>query len=115
MKRFTATLVLLWALVLGPALCAGGLMEHACDCGHESDVECEHEDSCPDDPCATAVRTEEQDALAEFEFSAPRIAVAILALEAAENPSCWSGSAGPPLRPDRWNLPFALSDRPQRI
>lgn len=56
MPRGSAILFSIWALVLLPALCMGGLIGHACDCasdGHSqlADSDCGHEEACDDDPC----------------------------------------------------------------
>ena len=115
MARLFTSLFLIWALLLGPALCVGGLLEHACECGSEISVECQHEDSCPDDPCAPLVRAEDQDAQANFEFEGPQVIVALLTLDAELASVRWSWSSGPPLPPDCWSLPYAQSNRPQLI
>lgn len=113
MARLTSTLLLVWALLVGPALCVGGLLEHSCECGES--VACEHEDSCPDDPCVTVVRVEDQDAQANFQFEGPSVLVAVLTLDADLASVSWAWSSRPPLPPDRWNLPYAQSDRPLLI
>lgn len=47
-----------WALLLLPALCTGGAVGHACECGDADS--CCHETDCPSDPCSqvTAVRAQ---------------------------------------------------------
>lgn len=57
MTRFISIVVALWALFCIPAVCAIGVLEHPCECAHETS--CSHEDSCPSDPCAngTLMRT----------------------------------------------------------
>ena len=42
-------MILAMTLLLLPALCAGGVILHACDCG--SEAPCSHELTCSDDPC----------------------------------------------------------------
>lgn len=54
MARLFAILVCAWSLLLGPALCMGGLLEHDCPC--ENEAQCEHEDNCTEDPCETLAR-----------------------------------------------------------
>ena len=115
MARLTSTLLLLWVLLAGPALCMSGLLEHACDCESAGEVECQHESSCPDDPCATVVRVEGQDTQANFDFEGPKVLVAVLTLDAELASVSWAWSSRPPLPPDGWNLPYAQSDRPQLI
>lgn len=115
MTRLLTSLFLVWALLMGPALCIGGLLEHACGCGDECSAECQHEDSCPDDPCASVVRTEDQDAQADYDFEGPQVLVDLPTLDAELASVRWSWSSRPPLPPDRWNLPYAQSDRPQLI
>jgi len=49
-KRLIATMGILWALLVGPALCSGGVLEHACEeCDHAE--YCDHETECREDPC----------------------------------------------------------------
>jgi len=115
MLRLITHLLLAYALLLGPALCLGGLLEHDCDCGGEGAAECQHEDSCPDDPCAPVLRTEEMDALPNFEFASRLIQAPLFTLDVEPASVRWSWSSRPPLPPDRWNLPYAQSDRPQLI
>ena len=46
--------VVVLALVMAPALCQSGVLQHACDCLPEAS-ECRHEVSCAQDPCAEFV------------------------------------------------------------
>lgn len=115
MARLTTTLLLLCALILGPALCLGGLLEHACECGSAASVACEHEQECPDDPCASVVRVEEHDAQANFKFAGLQVLVAVLALDAELASESRPSPSKPPQLPGRSNLPYAQSDRPQLI
>jgi len=110
MARFISTLSLLFVLLVVPALCAGGLLEHVCDCGES--VTCGHEDECADDPCVTVTRVEDQDAQANFEYEGPSVQVAILTLAAELAAVNWEWSLRRPQPPDRWNLPYAQSDQP---
>ena len=115
MARLFTSLFLVWALLLVPALCVGGLIEHPCDCGGESDIECQDEDSCTGDPCETIVRTNDQDSQASLEFESQQVLVAVLTLDVGPASVRWSWSSRPPLPPSRWNLPYPQSDRPQLI
>lgn len=112
MARLTASLLIVWAFFAGPSLCMGGLLTHSCDHEGGSDLQCQHEDSCPDDPCVTPVRSPD-DARTKFEFEAPEIAVVVIEWReqfhsrVLRHPSSYSE---PP--PDRPKLPYAQSDRP---
>jgi hypothetical protein len=48
--RVTLLFVLLWGLLLVPALCTAGELVHPCECGET--IQCEHEEECVEDPCA---------------------------------------------------------------
>lgn len=117
MARRLASFFVICALLLGPALCMGGLLEHhcACDdaCDVESDVESDHDVSCPDDDCATVVRTEDADV--SLDFDTPQVVAIAMAWTMEPAPAGLPWLSKPPLPPDRWNLPFAQSDRPQLI
>ncbi|MFT7668452.1 MAG: hypothetical protein ACI8X5_001145 [Planctomycetota bacterium] len=54
MLRLLASLLFTLALLVGPALCMGGLLEHECE--GDGMAQCEHEDCCADDPCETLAR-----------------------------------------------------------
>lgn len=43
-------LVAVWALLVMPALCTAGFIEHPCDCGNTTG--CTHEADCGGDPCS---------------------------------------------------------------
>lgn len=114
MSRFVTCLLLFWSLFAGPALCMGGVLEHACDCGVESDLECSHEDSCADDPCASVATRSGGDERAERDLAPPAVPTAFVAW--AREPM--RASTSPPAAPeptDRARLPYAASDRPLRI
>ena len=121
MARLFTSLFLVWALLLVPALCVGGLIEHPCGCGGESDIECQDEDTCQDedsctgDPCDTIVRTNDQEGQRNLELASQQVLVAVLTLDAEPASVRWSWSSRPPLPPSRWNLPYPQSDRPQLI
>ena len=121
MARLSTSLVLLWALLLGPALCLGGLVKHACGCEEGVQVQCQHEDACSDDPCGSIARP--QDVAAEADLDLDEVAwigvdwVPALGLAAQgdfDSPRLpWSN--GPHAPPDRPQLPYAECDRPLRI
>ncbi len=107
-RRSCSILLAVWALVLLPTLCAGGLIAHACDCA--PDAVCQHEAGCDVDPCselsAATVKRSDQSEVALIhsvaEFSLPT-----------------STYEGDPLREalhawrptgERFHLPFAPSD-----
>lgn len=62
-----------WAMVIMPALCAGGVITHPCECpssletGHEdahhdeTDEGCGHENNCATDPCSEIVTRPDDD------------------------------------------------------
>ncbi|KAA3611879.1 MAG: hypothetical protein DWQ01_07275 [Planctomycetota bacterium] len=118
MVRISATALLLWVLFLVPALCKGGLLEHACDCETEVGISCDHEQGCEDDPCSIVARPEGQDrrlaaevellaVVASFESSDPHVELRGLFERGAG-----SQPEGPP---GRENLPYRASDRPLLI
>ncbi len=117
MARRLASLFIVCALLLGPALCVGGLLEHHCACDEGSAVECDHDDSCPTDVCTSVVRTEDADADADTspDFEVPTPVAIIDVWNVSSAPVGWYGPLPRPMPPDRWNLPFAQSDRPLRI
>lgn len=113
MARLSASLLLIWTLLLGPALCMGEQLEHACDCGSEET--CEHEDACAQDPCGSLARPDE-DAFATWDLSIPALAaLPVQVLNHGEFALRRTGvpRALPP--PGRANLPYAKSDRPLLI
>ena len=113
MARLSASLLLIWTLLLGPALCMGELLEHACDCGSEET--CEHEDSCAQDPCGSLAKPDE-DAFASLGLCTPALAaLPVRVLSHGEFVLRRTGvpRALPP--PGRSNLPYAKSDRPLLI
>jgi hypothetical protein len=55
MHRAILILAAVWTLLCVPALCMGGLLTHACECG--ASLECGHEDACATDPCSELAGT----------------------------------------------------------
>jgi len=53
MARTTISILVGCMVLLLPAICAGGWLLHACDCGPAG--ECEHEIGCSSDPCEVGV------------------------------------------------------------
>ena len=117
MARLLSSLFVAFMLLAGPALCIGGFLPHECDCGHGGvEMQCEHEDSCSDDPCETLTTvTQDRDARSLLDIEVPWVPVAVVARDVELASTRWSRSARPPLPPDRWNLPYAQSDRPLLI
>ena len=113
MARRLASFFVICALLLGPALCLGGLLEHHGACDDACEVECDHDDSCPGDVCTGVVRTEDADATLDFDTQ--QLVVIAIAWTVAPTLVGLSRQLIPPLPPDRWNLPLAQSDRPQLI
>lgn len=116
MARLLPSLLAAFMLLVPQALCIGGLVEHECDCGQGgAEMQCQHEDSCSDDPCESLAVPQDRDSRSLLDLEAPWIALAVVTWEAESDSTRWSWSAKPPLPPDRWNLPYAQSDRPLLI
>ena len=116
MSRLLTSLIVAFLLFARPALCMGGFLPHECDCGHgEAELECHHEDSCPDDPCESLTVPHDRDARSLLDIDVSLVPVAVVTWHAEFGSAWWSRSAGPPLPPDRWKLPYAQSDRPMLI
>jgi len=50
-SRIMLSLAIAWAVLLAPALCAGGVLMHECStCGPAET--CQHETGCDEDPCS---------------------------------------------------------------
>ena len=112
MSRPTASLLMILMLLLGPALCMGGLLEHHCDCG--DGAECQHEETCASDPCSDTVKPEDRDDL--LAHVAPMAAALPAPGEGLERLiRCGAPAAVRPVPPDRPRLAYAVSDRPLRI
>ncbi|MFQ5505015.1 MAG: hypothetical protein ACE5F1_09505 [Planctomycetota bacterium] len=56
-RRTGIILLLVVALLALPAVCLGGVLEHACGCSQDW---CSH-DACPNDPCDKLIRGDESD------------------------------------------------------
>ena len=50
MTRALLPLLVLWAVVGAPTLCAAGVLAHDCEC--ETATVCDHESECERDPCS---------------------------------------------------------------
>ena len=115
MARWGLTFYLLFAVLLGPALCASGLLEHACLCGGEIVVQsCEHEDSCADDPCQSMTLFLGHDSTVELaDIAVPQVeAIQPPALAHAPNLPPGFLEEDPPWAPSGWLLPYAKGNRP---
>ena len=73
--RLITAIVLAWTLLLSPALCRGGVLEHPCDCASVGDA-CEHEESCADDPCEQLAQRSEDSRVLDA-VAKPQVAMAI--------------------------------------
>lgn len=115
MARLGLIIYLLIGVLIGPALCASGLLEHACSCEGENVVQsCEHEESCADDPCESMTLFLGHDSKAEMIHSACAQDEAIQPPAPAHAPGLPPGFLGedPPWAPSGWLVPFAKSNRP---
>lgn len=113
MVALLARLAALAVLVLGPALCFGGVIEHACDCGNSGVEEsCEHEATCSDDPCSTLALAPDQDQVGKALQLALHEPASLVARAPAALATRVPEPRAPPLR---CNLPYAQSDRPLLI
>ncbi len=149
MMRWIAGLTFVWTLVAAPALCAGGWIEHVCACaspsasccdadpchddggetdagetdgGRDTESRCDHEASCPEDPCSSVARPARADSrIADDGVLDPAFDrdldpfVDFLFLAWAHDSFGASSCAGllpgsPPL--DLAELPYPVSDRP---
>ena len=114
-RKLTSLLVALM-LFVGPTLCIGGLIEHACDCGDAgTEMHGEHEDSCSGDPCEALMVPQERNRRNLLDIQVPWFPARDISWDAKLASVMWSWSMRPPLLPDRCNLPYAQSDRPQLI
>jgi len=110
MKNTFLGIFTLWALLLAPGLCVGGLVEHACvDC---TEISCSHEQDCTDDPCNEAM-------LRVSPFSPDDLAATMVvvaageALTASTSAQTQSFVLDPP--PPVGNFPRYQSDQPLLI
>ena len=60
LRLFTAAILTLVVLTL-PALCAAGVLIHACDCGEIGG--CSHEEDCSSDPCLDPAQVPHSDGI----------------------------------------------------
>ena len=115
MLRLLSHIAAVFVLLVAPALCLGGVLEHSCDCGDGgAEMQCGHEDSCLDDPCESLV-PQEREARSLLDIEVPWVPVVVVTWDPELGSARWSWSARPPLPPDRSNLPYAQSDRPLLI
>lgn len=124
MGRILTISVVFGSLLADPALCMGGAITHACECGSEPlcgcDTECDHEDGCgheggcPDDPCSIRViRPERQDEIVITDYQ-PAVSTAILAAPMMQ-PSVQTARADAREMRGSKQLPFPPSDLPLLI
>ena len=116
MARLLPSLFAAFMLLVAPALCIGGLIEHECDCGQGgAEMQCQHEDSCSDDPCEPLVVPQEREARSLLDIELPWVPVALFTWDVELDSTRWSRTWSPPPPPDWSNLPYAQSDRPLLI
>ena len=116
MSRFLTSLFVAFMLLAGPALCVSGLIEHECDCGQGgAEMQCQHEDSCSDDPCESFTVPKDQEVRSILDFEVSWVPVALFTWDVELDSTRRSRSWSPPPPPDWWNLPYAQSDRPLLI
>jgi hypothetical protein len=77
-------------------------------------MQCPHEDSCGHDPCET-LTAPDRNARTFFDVEMPSVSLQVVTWNTELASAMWSWSSRPPLPPDRWNLPYAQSDRPLLI
>ncbi len=110
MSQKTIILLTLATFVVVPILCMGGLVQHACDCGHET--ACSHESACASDPCGgNALRGNEQKSINVTVSPAETECLTSLWTPEVTQPRKWVATE-PPLPPDFRNLPYPPSDLP---
>ena len=78
-------------------------------------MQCQHEDSCSDDPCESLTVPPDREAHNLLDTEVSWNALAVVTWDVEPGSTSWSRSARPPLPPDWSNLPYAQSDRPQLI
>lgn len=116
MARFLASQFIAFVLLAVPALCFGGLLPHECDCGPGgTEMECEHEDSCSEDPCEPITVSQDRDSWSLLDIDVSWVPVAVVPRDLELGSARWTWSARPPLPPDRRNLPYPQSDLPLLI
>lgn len=99
MFRLGVVLTALWILLLAPALCAGGLLMHPCECG-DTDA-CGHEEECSTDPCGKLTARPEHTKPLASPTSEPMTVPAFFAVP--QPAGAWSSS--PLVRTARLGLP----------
>lgn len=112
MVRVLTPLFFAWALLLAPSLCAAGLLEHACGC--ESEQQCQHEDSCSSDPCATVTRPQDQQEELALDVQWVPTTLPTWSVE-PDVTARLARTLRPPVSPGHLALPFAQSDVPLLI
>ena len=109
--RSLPILVTCWPVLLAPALCGGGLVDHACGCSPQT---CSHESDCDADPCAQMRKVTHQRPRIKIESLAPTQAARTGSIEATgkiglpvERSSC-SGSGSRVLAAYDSDIPLLL-------
>ena len=78
-----------WSVLLGPALCGGGIMDHACGCSPQT---CSNESDCDTGPCAQMRKVTHERPRIKIESLTPTPAARTGSSGAAEE-------TGPPVEP----------------
>ena len=65
--------LLSWGALAMPSLCRAGMLEHLCSCGVSSN--CEHEESCSQDPCVIAKPATESAGISQSLVPLPTLAM----------------------------------------
>ncbi len=83
MAKLYAIVLACWSLFLGPALCAGDILAHPCECSRACDGSARTPDaapsSCPHDPCQS-VLAENPSATRDENADAPVCAIPVAAV-----------------------------------
>ena len=116
MGRFLRSLLLVCLFFAGPALCFGGLVQHDCECGPSStEQQCQHENSCADDPCEALAIPQDKDSRDLLDFELALGTPLPACMDADQLPEHDLGAVAPPNPLDHWKLPYPQSDRPLLI
>lgn len=125
-KNRILSMVLVGAMLAGPALCAVGVTTHACDAAfvpvheshHSNDGEqgCRHEEGCPGDPCnVMALRSEPRPDLANLASTSATPPLNDALPSQADDVCGLRQSVFSPVAPKQPPVPFHPSDVPLLI
>ena len=83
-RTYFCTAIGVWALLLMPALCVGGVLMHPCECTHSEDADhpeesgCGHESHCAADPCGDIVTKPDETQNVSLEIDGAFVGLPIL-------------------------------------